>query len=140
MIPTSGSPKRQPGSPFDRNLRLLLLAGVTIALVAWGYPSIRSEHHRLARVKAGSTFDSECTAKLSGDPRFARVSVSVDTGGRTTVEGQVDSPQSYADLKAIVLSCKCTIGVSLNVYYPHKPPGVDETFVFSDNEFITPAE
>lgn len=138
MTPTSARPKRKPLCISEKNSRLLLLAGVAIVLAALGYPAIRAEHHRLSKMNAGSAFKTEFMAKLSGNPRFPGLTVMVDTGGGTSITGAVDSPEAYADLNVIVLSCKREVPVSLNIYYPHKLPDIDKTFVFSDNELIPP--
>ena len=140
MGPSNHTPPQTLCPTLNPHRRVLLLFILAIALVSLGYPLIRAEHARLEKIRAARDFKTQLMARLSSDPQFLGVCVDINTGGDTRVIGEVNSPQAYSQLKLLIRSCTRKLEVHLEVCYPHQPPDIDQTLVFSDHETIPPGD
>ena len=124
----------------NRHGGVLVLFAIAIVLTWVGYPQIKAEHARLAKINKGRLFQREFQPKLKADPRFERIGVVVSTGGNTLVMGEVDSAQTYVELKRLALSCERKDEVHLTISFPDSVPGAEELIAFTHSEMLPPGD
>ena len=127
--------KNQRAAP-NRHGGVLVLFAIAIILTWVGYPQIKAEHARLAKINKGRHFQQQFQAKLKADRRFERIGVVVTTGGDTLVMGDVDSGQAYAELKRLARSCERRGEIHLTISFPDAVPDAAELIPFTHSELL----